>query len=93
MPIETVHDFRRAIRSGPYAWPGGYPVYFICSDGGALSFAAARDNRRAILEAIASRSRDGWRVVASDINFEDTELVCDHTGQRIESAYGEDSAD
>jgi hypothetical protein len=90
MTIETVHDFRRAIRSGPYAWPGGYPAYFICSDGAALSFAAARDNRRAILEAIATRSRDGWRVVAVEINWEDSELTCDHTGSRIASAYGDD---
>jgi hypothetical protein len=90
MNIETISDFRRAIRSGPYAWPGGYPIYFITDDGEALSFAAARSERRAILESIASQSRDGWRVVAADVNWEDASLHCVHTGERIESAYGED---
>jgi hypothetical protein len=31
-----------------------------------------------------------WRIVASDINYEDPDLYCDHCHQRIESAYAED---
>lgn len=90
MQINSISDFRSAIRNGQYAWPGGYPCYFITSDGAALSFDAARKERRNILESIATQSNDGWRVVAVDINWEDTELQCDHTGQLIQSAYGED---
>jgi len=33
MKIETISDFRKAMRHGPYAWPGGYPCYFIMGDG------------------------------------------------------------
>lgn len=93
MQIKTISDFRRAIRNGPYAWPGGYPLYFVMSDGAALSFAAAKDksNRREILHAIAHpeyRASD-WRPVAFEINYEDTELYCAHTGEKIESAYGD----
>ena len=29
MLINSISDFRRAIHNGPYAWPGGYPLYFI----------------------------------------------------------------
>lgn len=89
MLINSVSEFRAAMRHGPYAWPGGYPCYFITSDGGALSFAAARAERRNILESIARRIDDGWRVVAMDVNWEDGELTCDHTGERIESAYAD----
>jgi hypothetical protein len=89
MEIRTISDFRAAMRNGPYAWPGGYPMYFITSDGAALSFAAARAERRNILEAIRDKSGNGWRVVAVDINWEDAELRCDHTGERIESAYSD----
>lgn len=89
MQIETISDFRKAIRAGAWAWPGGYPKFFITSDGGALCFEAAKEQRRCILEAIASDARDGWRVVAVEINWEDSELVCDHSGELIESAYGE----
>lgn len=89
MEIRTVHDFRRAIRSGPYAWPGGYPMFFLMADGEALSFSAATQERRQILEAIATHSRDEWRAIAQEINWEDGELYCAHTNQRIESAYAE----
>lgn len=84
----TISDFRRDIRA-PYAWPGGYPRYFFTSDGAALSFQAARDSRRAILESIRDRAADGWRVIGCAINWEDSALRCDHTGRAIESAYGE----
>ena len=90
MQINTVHDFRRAIRNGAYAWPGGYPLYFITSDGAALSFEAAKTERRNILQSIAHRTNDGWRVIGADVNWEDQELTCEHTGERIPSAYGED---
>lgn len=89
MLINSVSEFRAAMRHGPYAWPGGYPCYFITSDGAALSFAAAKAERRNILESIARRIDDGWRVVAMDVNWEDGELTCDHTGERIESAYAD----
>lgn len=90
MQIFTISDFRRAMRIGPYAWPGGYPVYFVTADGAALSFAAARAERRNILQAIAwNDTRSGWRVIGTDVNWDDSSLACDHTGDRIESAYGE----
>jgi hypothetical protein len=89
MPINSISDFRKAMRHGPYAWPGGYPCYFVTSDGAALSFAAARQERRNILEAIRDKDNSGWRVVGMDVNWEDSELYCDHTGEKIESAYAE----
>lgn len=89
MLINSISDFRRAVRNGPYAWPGGYPLFFICDDGGALCCKCVKTERRNILESIASDSRDGWRVTAIDINYEDSQLFCDHCSDVIESAYGE----
>ena len=85
--IETVADFKATLRAGPYAWPGGYPLYFITSDGAALSFTAARDEYRLIVLSSQEKAGDGWQIVACDVNYEDSDLVCDHTGQPIESAY------
>ena len=90
MLINSISDFRSAMRHGPYAWPGGYPCYFVTSDGAALSFEAARKERRNILESIAHRLNDGWCVIGLDVNYEDNQLYCDHTNERIPSAYGED---
>ncbi len=82
----TISDFRRDIRR-PYAWPGGYPMFFLTSDGEALSFAAAKSQRRNVLAAIAGGYSDGWRVVGVGVNWEAADLTCAHTGEAIESAY------
>jgi hypothetical protein len=85
----TVDNFVRDLAE-PYAWPGGYPRYFITADGAALSYKAAETERRLIRRAIRTNDNTGgWRVVGCDINWEDAELYCDHTGYRIESAYAE----
>lgn len=90
MTAFTISDFRRAMVDGAYAWPGGYPRYFVMDDGEALSFAAAKANRRAILESTAGRINDGWCIAGVDINWEDASLYCAHTGERIPAAYCED---
>ena len=89
MNINTVKDLKQALRNGPYTWPGGYPLYFITSDGAALSFKAVRENLRCVIWSIKNKVNDGWRVQAMAINYEDNELYCDHTGEKIESAYSE----
>lgn len=93
MDIKTVSDFRKAYRLGPYAWPGGYPMYFVTSDGAAISWNAARYNRRYILQALAHRNDRTWCIVGVEINWEDPALFCDDTGERIPSAYAEDEAE
>lgn len=88
MNIKTVSDFRAAIRQGAYAWPGGYPIYFVTADGAAISFKAAKEEARQIIGAIGhNETWSGWRIVAADINWEDASLTCDHTGEPIECAY------
>ena len=89
MHINSISDFRKAVRNVPYAWPGGYPLFFICDDGGVLCCACVNSERRNILESIAGKHSDGWRVVGMDINYEDADLTCDHCNERIESAYAE----
>ena len=91
--IYTIQDLARDFRA-PYAWPGGYPRYFITSDGAALSFEAVGENYAIIADDIRTgNTRSEWHVCGCEINWEDPDLYCDHTGKRIESAYAEDQAD
>lgn len=93
MEIRTVAEFRAAIRSGSHAWPGGYPLYFVMADGEALSFAAAKSERRNIIEAISDKHKgypnNGWLPYGTEVNWKDGELYCSHSNERIESAYAE----
>jgi len=84
-----ISDLKEIIRS-PYAWPGGYPKYIICDDGGAICPTCARDNYRAMLHSTKNQTRDGWQVRAAAINWEDEFLHCDHCGEQIECAYPSD---
>jgi hypothetical protein len=92
--INSISDFRKAVRNGPYAWPGGYPLYWIMADGGACAFNVAKTERRSMLEALRDDATDNgpsldWLPVALEVNWEDGDLFCDHTGERIPSAYAE----
>lgn len=80
------------LREGRFAWPGGYPKFFLCADGELLSFEAAYENFRRIAHAhMFPEYRDAqWTLVACDVNWEDGSMICAHSGKRIESAYAED---
>jgi hypothetical protein len=87
--IETPQQLLATLRAGEFAWPGGYPKFFVTSDGAALSFASVLRQLPSVLSAIRDFQNDGWRVIGCQINWEDCELTCDHSGERIASAYGE----
>ena len=90
----TLGDVKQALRAGPYAWPGGYPLYFIAADGAPLSFGAVRERFREVCADMLGTSRlSQWRLIGLEVNWEDPALVCEHTGARIESAYAEDEAE
>jgi hypothetical protein len=67
-----------------YAWPGGYPMYYVDSENSALCVACARK-----ADADADEF-EKFKPCAFDINWEDTSLYCDQCSQRIASAYGDD---
>lgn len=91
--IRHIFDFNKALDIGPYAWPGGYPHYFICSDCEPMSFKTAQENAGLIRDAIIQNDKhSGWKVIAMDINWEDTELTCSHSNEKIQSAYGSDDS-
>jgi len=85
--IESVSDFKATLRAGAYAWPGGYPMFFVTKDGASLSFESAMENFRQIADSIKTGTSDGWLVIGCDINYEDSTLVCDHSGESIPAAY------
>lgn len=88
--IETPAELKATLRAGPWVWPGGYPMFLVMADGEALSFQAAHEQLAELLAAFKSPDRfDGWRVVGTEINWEDDGLTCAHTGKQIQTAYSE----
>jgi len=91
LPSITTYELKQALRAGPYAWPGGYPLYFLAADGCALSFEAVHGEIRQVMHALRHPGTDrDWQIIAVDVNWEDEYLFCAHTGQLIPCAYSDD---
>ncbi|TKW76784.1 MAG: hypothetical protein DI543_19145 [Bradyrhizobium icense] len=95
LAIKRCDQFNKALAGGAFAWPGGYPLYFLMADGESLAFdvAGLPDVAPLIRDAIIAgphTGNDDWRVVAVGVNWEDSEMTCVHTGRPIECAYPPD---
>lgn len=86
---EQVRALMNAVRVGPFTGLGCYPTFFLMSDGGTLSHEAVKAELWRIARATRDGGSTGWEFVALDINWENPDMICDHTGKRIESAYAE----
>lgn len=75
-----------------YAWPGGYPIFYLTADNGVLCPDCANKNISLCACPVESKEADPmWRIVAADINYEDeSHTTCDHCYQPIEYAYEDD---
>jgi len=89
MLINNIIELQTSLAGGSLTDVGGYPKYWVTKDGGTLSFDAVHDNIDLVKSAIKDSDDDSWQVQGCDINWEDAYLTCDHTGNRISSAYCE----
>lgn len=99
--VDNLADLKAALRNGGFAWPGGYPLVFTMKDGGALAFKTVESEFATICRAVLDGYPSGWIVAGCDINYEsgwivagcnvnyESGLYADHTGERLESAYGD----
>ena len=80
------HDnmaLKAAIRT-KYAWPGGYELFGICNDGGALCCDCMRREYHLIAHSRRHKINDGWRVVAIDCAVDyDSYIYCEHCNKTI----------
>ncbi len=76
-----------------FAWPGGYPMFYVFTDGGVICPACLNANIDQIDEANRGgrccNSHGGWAVDACGVNWEDECMYCDHCHKLMESAYGD----
>lgn len=78
-----------------WAWPGGYPVFYVFTDGGCICPKCVNANIGEIDAAIREpgvlhrNSHGGWAIDGFDVNYDDAELYCDHCNERIPSAYAD----
>jgi hypothetical protein len=64
-----------------FAWPGGYPIYYLTRDG------------LVVCPDCANESDTSDPVIDADIYWEGPAACCNDCGQGIESAYGDPDDD
>ena len=81
---------RAAIRAC-YAWPGGYDLIAITSDGGCLCMDCCRKNYYQLAWSMRHKCSDGWLVEGIDAacNFDDR-TFCDHCGKTLVEGWEEE---
>lgn len=82
-------EIKKQLRNGAFAWPGGYPLFFLTSDSAALCFSCVRKEWRQVVWDKIHKCSTGWNIEACTVNWEDAELTCDHCSKHIESAYAD----
>ena len=68
-----------------YAWPGGYPIFYMTEDAGVLCPPCVGEN----IDDCCDPDNSQYHVAAHSANFENPTLFCDDCGKRIESAYAD----
>lgn len=69
-------------RLSAYAWPGGYPICYVDSDGFALCPDCTNE--------IWTRFHYVWEMPTEYfIHYEGQPVSCEYCGREIESAYGD----
>lgn len=85
--IDSGLKLRATLRAGPYAWPGGYPLYLVMNDGDALCFDCGRKEFKCIARDMRDGLGNGWTVAGTDINWADQNCYCSQCGGHIAPAY------
>ena len=83
----VLDQIRDAVRQ-KYAWPGGYPLALLMSDGECLCMDCARKEWKNVFRSTFNNDLDGWQASCSFINWEDQDAVCAHCYGAIDYAYG-----
>lgn len=82
--IKNLKDLRKYFQAGPYAWPGGHDIVYLCDDGGVLCHDCVKSEYSLIVWSIRNNCSDGWRVVAASVEVPDIEnIYCSHCNKCI----------
>ena len=90
MNLEEIRDANGKLPA--YAWPGGYQMIYITSDGAVLCPDCANGengSRARTKDGTDDAPHDGWRIDGYAEFLEGPNEPCAHCGKEIESAYGD----
>lgn len=89
MGHSIIHEVKKAIRE-KYAWPGGYELIGILSDGASICTHCMKINFRNIAWSTKHHSSDGWQYMCTDVNWENPDMYCCNCNKHLLPEYSND---
>jgi len=87
MKINNLETLKMVLRNGPYAWPGGYPLYLVDIEGDCYHIDCVRGMYRSVVND--TKHGSGFVMTNVEVNWENTAMWCYECHEIIDSAYGE----
>ncbi len=79
------------------AFPGGYSILYLCSDGETLCSRCVQESLAEATEGelpqVCDPHSGGWHVTAHFVHWEGPPEQCAHCGQELPSEYGDPDAE
>lgn len=78
-----------------FAWPGGYQMIYVASDGGVFCPDCANGKNGSdarLSDGPDDAPHDGWLLEGYDVFYEGPDEYCAHCNAVIESVYGDPDA-
>ena len=79
-PTIDVKRLKEAVRTG-YAWPGGYELAYVTTDGALLCNDCVRSNWLEVLCGTKRRDGSGWGIIAITMEAVDPECTREMAGE------------
>jgi len=74
-----------------WAWPEGYPIYYLNEEGDVVCPQCARNEENYIVDL--GPEDCAKQIIAFDVYYEGPTLICCECGTGIDSAYGDPEAE
>lgn len=88
--VNSTGDLKASLRVGDYAWPGGYEIVYITSDGALLCGDCVRKNIRSCFWSLRANCSDGWEIsgvrmeaVSAENSSEDCRSRCENCNKEF----------
>jgi hypothetical protein len=82
--LNKARDAVRFVAREKYAFPGGYEMFAILSDGEALCFDCCFSEYSQVADSTLARARDGWQAIGiSHTGETEGAIDCAHCGRVI----------
>jgi len=87
--LELKKQIREYLKSGGFAWPGGYEIRPYFSDGETICYDCFKKELKQIIRESLFNWKCGWDLIGFDVHWEGPAEYCVQCNRELPSEYGD----